>query len=133
MLSLLKKIEANICMKFRLSDPPVEHQQMEKKSIRRRKNTPPPPVCVFDGCGHVLRYRSALSVQPLHQFCSFGHPWRQRHPWRQPPLPLPALLLEQVRLLGMICLLLAVRKWQLVRRAALRAMRPRSLYGSTPP
>eukprot|EP00752_Nemacystus_decipiens_P003233 g2991.t1 len=38
-----------------------------------------------------------------------------------------------VRLLGMICILLAVRKWQLLRRAALRATMPRSMYGSTPP
>ncbi|CAM9118709.1 unnamed protein product [Scytosiphon promiscuus] len=39
---------------------------------------------------------------------------------------------NMVRLLGMICLLLALRKWQLVRRAALRATMPRSMYGATP-
>ncbi|CAN0224006.1 unnamed protein product [Laminaria digitata] len=34
-----------------------------------------------------------------------------------------------IRLLGMICVLLAVRKWQLLRRAAVRAGLPRSMYG----
>ncbi|CAB1096469.1 unnamed protein product [Ectocarpus sp. CCAP 1310/34] len=40
---------------------------------------------------------------------------------------------NMVRLLSMICLLLAVRKWQLVRRAARRVMTPRTMYGATLP
>ncbi|CBN79235.1 conserved unknown protein [Ectocarpus siliculosus] len=40
---------------------------------------------------------------------------------------------NMVHLLSMICLLLAVRKWQLLRRAARRAMMPRTMYGATLP